>query len=103
MVASLHRTAREQGSVEASTRWRPACAFLDDTVAALMVAPDCPAGLYHLGGNPGLSFFEIATALNRLRGNPWAVVPRTEPGWDQRMVDSRLSICPITDRFPAAE
>jgi dTDP-4-dehydrorhamnose reductase len=99
MGAFLRRTAAEQGRIEASTRWRPACSFLDDT-AALVAVLDHPAGLYHLGGNPGLSFFEIVTGLNRLRGEPWTVVPTPEPDWDQRMTDDRLAVRPITDQLP---
>jgi dTDP-4-dehydrorhamnose reductase len=99
MGAFLHHTAREQGRVEASTRWRPACSFLDDTAEALVAAADLPAGLYHLGGNPGLSFFDIAAGLNRLRGEPWTVVETEEPERDTRLRDDRLRVRPITERL----
>lgn len=99
MGAFLDRTHGERGRVEASARWRPACSFLDDTAEALVAAADLAAGLYHLGGNPGLSFFEIATRLNRLRGEPWTVVEAEEPERDARLLDDRLRVRPITERL----
>jgi dTDP-4-dehydrorhamnose reductase len=100
LVDYLHRTAEAEGRVEASTRWVPACAFLDDTAAALVgLAERGAPGLYHLDGNPGLSLYEIAIALNRLHGAPWTVVPVEEPDRDTRMVDHRISTRPITARL----
>ena len=100
MGAFLHRTAQEEGRIEASARWRPGCSFLDDTAEALVRATALPAGLYHLGGNPGLSFFDIARGLNRLRGEPWTVVRTDEPDRDTRLRDDRLAVRPISDHLP---
>ena len=100
MGAFLHRTARDEGQIEASARWLPACSFLDDTAEALIAAAELPAGLYHLGGNPGLSFFDIARGLNRLRGEPWTVARTEAPDRDTRLRDDRLPVRSITKHMP---
>lgn len=95
----LHR-ASLRGPVEASTRWTPALAWLDDTadaVAALMA--DAPPGLYHLDGNPGLSFYDVATRLRTAVGADWEVVPVDDPARDNRMTDPRIAVRPITERL----
>jgi dTDP-4-dehydrorhamnose reductase len=100
LVDYLDSTARARGRIEASTCWFPACAFLDDTADALatLVASHAP-GLYHLDGNPGLSFFDIATNLNRLRGNLWNVVPALVPDRDNRMLDRNITVRSIAQHF----
>jgi dTDP-4-dehydrorhamnose reductase len=100
MVDYLERTYREKGRIDASTNWFPACAFLEDTSDALarLLTSGAP-GLYHLDGNPGLSFFEIATNLNRIHGGRWNVVAAGEPVQDNRMDDPRVTLRPITDHF----
>jgi len=95
----LHR-ASLRGPVEASARWTPALAWLDDTadaVAALM-AVGAP-GLYHLDGNPGLSLYDVATRLRAAVGAEWEVVAVDEPVRDNRMTDPRVAVRPITERL----
>lgn len=100
MIDFLERTFREQCVIEAGTNWFPACSFLPDTAAGLAdILRSHPPGLYQLDGNPGLSFHEITTNLNRLQGQPWKVVPGTNPVHNNLMTDPRLSISPITRRF----
>lgn len=102
MIDYLDRTAREKGRIEASTKWYPACAFLEDTAEALTTLMTSKReGLYHLDGNPGLNFFEIATNLNRLRGNPWTIVPAQEPSQDNRMQDRNVVVRSIAQHFTA--
>lgn len=102
MVDFLDRTFRDQGVIEASTEWFPACSFLTDTAKGLVnILHSPPPGLYHLDGNPGLSFHEIAVALNRLQGQPWKIVPGRNPVRNHRMVDPRVAIAPITSRLKA--
>ena len=101
MVDYLTRTNAEQGSVDASENWLPACSFLADTAAALaklLCNPDAH-GVYHLDGNPGLSFFEIAQRLNKRLGSRWNIRPAAKPDQDQRLVDTRMSVAPITRRI----
>jgi dTDP-4-dehydrorhamnose reductase len=97
MVDYLDRTYREKGVIEASTEWFPGCSFLPDTAETLTtILEGMPSGLYHLDGNPGLSFHEIALGLNRLQGNPWKVVPAANLVQNHRMLDPRVTVAPIT-------
>lgn len=100
MVDFLDRTAREQGVVRASTAWRPACSFLEDTAASLARALfEGPAGLLHLDGNPGLDFHEIASRLRRRLDAPWRIEATSEPARDHRLRDARVPVTPITARL----
>lgn len=102
MVDFLARTFQAEGSIRASRHWFQACSFLDDTADALLrVVTAQPPGLYHADGNPGLSFYEIVTGLNRMLGEPWTVVPTEEPVQNNRLLDARVAVRPITDRFPS--
>lgn len=101
MVDFLDRTNRERSRIDASTLWFPGCSFLPDTAESLVQILKLPPGLYHLDGNPGLNFFEIASALNRLLGNPWKVVPVSSLVQNHRMLDPRVPVAPVTRRFPA--
>lgn len=101
MVDFLARTNRERGQIDASTRWFPGCSFLPDTAASLVhILLTLPPGLYHLDGNPGLNFFEIATSLNRLLGQPWKVLPVEGLVQNHRMLDPRVPVAPLSRRFP---
>jgi dTDP-4-dehydrorhamnose reductase len=100
MVDHLCRAAERDGRVEASVKWIPACSFLDDTAAALhRLAEEQPPGVYHLDGNPGLRFYEIACGLDRLHGHAWEIVPRESPAFDNRLADTRVEVEPITTRL----
>ena len=101
MVDYLTRTNAEQGGIDASENWLPACSFLADTAAALATLLSDPnaGGLYHLEGNPGLSFCEIANRLNNHHGRTWNIRPAAEPRQDQRLIDARVRVAPITSRL----
>lgn len=100
MVDFLERTFKTEGRIEASIHWYQACSFLPDTAQSLaQLMQAYPAGLYHLDGNPGLNFHEIVTNLNRLRNGHWVVSPVDTPILNNRMVDSRIQVIPITRRF----
>ena len=97
MIDFLEKAFREKGKIEASNKWIPACAMLPDTAECLVrLMQEFPVGLYHLEGNPGLSFYEIVTRLNRLRGEPWVVVPNDSHVQNNRMVDGRVPMKLIT-------
>lgn len=100
MVDYLDRTFLEKGVIEASTEWFPACSFLTDTTETLCrIIQIQPPDLFHLDGNPGLSFHDIANGLNRLQGNPWNVIPSTTLVQNHRMLDSRLDVHAVTEHF----
>lgn len=100
MVDYLERTFRTQGQIEASVNWYQACSFLEDTATGLQHCMETlPAGLYHLDGNPGLNFYEIVSKLNQQRGGRWVVRESSTPALNNRLIDSRLPVTPITYRF----
>lgn len=100
MVDFLSR-ASERGAIEASQKWQPSCAFLADTAAALVeLLESHPAGMYHLEGNPGLSFYEIATRLKHKHHTDWHIVPTDQPVQDGRLAgETRLKVGQIIGRF----
>jgi dTDP-4-dehydrorhamnose reductase len=100
MVDYLDRTNRERGQIDAGTLWFPGCSFLPDTADSLAQILKLPPGLYHLDGNPGLNFFEIASGLNRHLGHPWKIFPIDGLVQNHRMLDPRVPVAPISDRFP---
>ena len=100
MVDYLDRAFKEKGQIDASTRWFPGCSFLPDTAESLVKTLKLPPGLYHLDGNPGLNFFEIASGLNRLLGNPWKVVSVAGLVQNHRMLDPRVPVASIARHFP---
>lgn len=100
MVDYIEKAVRAEGQLQASTNWYPACAFLADTAAGLhQLMKSYPAGIYHLDGNPGLSFHAIAEGLKRAQGRDWTIVATEEPVFDNRMRDDRLALAPITARL----
>lgn len=99
MIDYLDRTNRERGQIEASVLWFPGCSFLSDTADSLVQILRLPPDLYHLDGNPGLNFYEIATGLNELLGHPWKVIPVSGLVQNHRMLDPRVPVAPIPRRF----
>lgn len=97
MVDFLSNAMREKGHIEASRAWKPSCCYLQDTAEALLrLIKDNAPGLYQVEGNPGLSFFEIVQRLNKKDGGTWKVIPTDNPDWDNRMLDDRVKVTPIT-------
>jgi dTDP-4-dehydrorhamnose reductase len=106
MLDYLHKRAAERnGRIEASDQWSPGTSFLVDTAAALADLMDhhTPGvgGLYHVDGNPGLTFFEIATRLARLHRLPWTITPASTPTGSSRMTDPRVRVRSIADTLRA--
>lgn len=92
MVAHLDAAAESGAPVHASTRWVPACAFLDDTAAALLsFLTDPEPGVHHLDGNAATAwtYHQIVTALREELGRSWRIVPTERPDHDQRLAGSR--------------
>lgn len=100
MVDWLARQQAEHGHVAASTRWFPACSFLEDTARVLAdVLERLPPGTYQLDGNPGWDMYRVASALNRAMGGPWDVRPCEGLRLDNRMLDPRLPSASIGARL----
>ena len=100
MLASLEAQMRERGRVEASTRWFPACSFLDDTVRALQALAWAEPGLYLLDANERWNYSEIVLALNERHGGRWQVEPTESFVFDQRMMDDRVVLPSLKARLP---
>jgi dTDP-4-dehydrorhamnose reductase len=100
MGAWLETRAREQGRVEASTRWYPACSFLDDTARALLALAWVEPGLYLLDANERWTFHEIASALSAWHSGRWRVEPSEHFVFDQRMRDERIRLPSLKTRLP---
>lgn len=102
MVAHAERAMREQGGVDASRRWRPACSFVDDTAAALLRLPAQPPGVYLFDSNrDGVSFDRLLRALSDAHGFGWTVRPNDDYVHDQRMIDPRPGLPTLAARLPA--
>lgn len=94
--------ATGNGTVEASTRWKPSCARLRDTAEALAdLALGRQRGVFHLEGNrAGLAFHQIARRIARAIGADWRVVGVGSPVLDNRMDDPRLVMRQVVDGLP---
>ena len=93
MLAHLHNQKQENGRIQASTNWYPACSFLWDTAEALtQIIQHHPPGLYHLDSNDGHTFHEIVQVLNHLHGNPWHILPTTDHTQNNRLLDPRIPL-----------
>lgn len=91
LVAHLDAAAAGGAPIRASTRWIPACAFLDDTAAALLALLSEPEpGVHHLDGNeqPAWSYHRIVTRLRVALWRDWAIEATQEPEHDQRLAGS---------------
>ncbi len=91
MVAHTDAQQAAAGSVSASRHWIPACAFLDDTVDALLaLVVDPQPGLHHLDANArtAWSHARILHSLAVALGRSWEIVETDEPIHDQRLIDS---------------
>ena len=100
MFDYLSRTFETEGKIEASTAWFPACSFLSDTAVALTeLITTFPAGVYHIEGNPGLNFYDVVIGLNHMQNVSWIVEATTAHKQNNRMLDGRIQVKPITMHF----
>jgi len=99
MLTFFDQHMREKGVVRASTKWLPACSFLEDTAPALIQLVAMPPRLYHVESNTRWTFFEIAAALNARAGSPWKIEPTDDFIYDQRLIDSTLKLPPLDARL----
>jgi dTDP-4-dehydrorhamnose reductase len=103
MLEALCRMAEHKGVVRASTAWRPACSFMTDTAAALIgLVDDGVRGVFHADSNAedALDFCTIACRLDALHGAGWTIEPTADYRHDQRLIDTRLTMPPLSERLP---
>lgn len=100
MIDHFVTKMKEDGQIEASTNWYPACSFLEDTVAELYkLSLGVEPGLYQIDANKRWSFYEIASALNEYHGNDWNIIKTADFIYDQRMIDPRIKIPALKERL----
>lgn len=93
MIDFFENKMETEGCIEASSKWYPACSFLEDTVNALYdIVSNLNSGLYMLNSNKKFNFFEIATFLNKIHKKNWKIVKNDSFIFDQRMIDDRVTI-----------
>jgi len=100
MLDYFAQNASGDGRVGASSRWLPACSFLDDTVAALLWLSTAPSGLYAVDSNRRWTFFDIARALSNRHGNRWHIDANEDFVYDQRLIDPRVPMPALDERLP---
>jgi dTDP-4-dehydrorhamnose reductase len=92
LLTHVRDMVTDDGVLLASTEWQPAVAFVGHTMAALVaLAQQQIPGTYHIGGNEsGLSFYDLATRINRTYACGWTIQPGSEPRRDGRIIDARV-------------
>jgi dTDP-4-dehydrorhamnose reductase len=104
MLLALDDWQRREGRVAASSAWRPACSFMEDTAEALLgLLQNRSAGWVHLDSNAdeGHSFDQIVQALQRRFGRPqWQVEPNEAYRHDQRLRGGQVLLPALSERLP---
>ncbi|WP_051964600.1 sugar nucleotide-binding protein [Deinococcus misasensis] len=102
MLAHLDQWQEREGKIEASTLWKPACSFMEDTAESLwkLIQMD-QGGVYHLDGNArdGWTFDQVVLALKHKFDRNWDVVPIEGYRHDQRLAGHEGLIRPLEDRL----
>ncbi len=104
MLRALDDWQAKEGRVAASCRWRPACSFIDDTVAALAQLLHQPqAGVLHLDSNAkeAWRFDQIAAALAQAAQRDWRVESVEGYAHDQRLQGTAMDFPHLSARLPA--
>jgi dTDP-4-dehydrorhamnose reductase len=109
MLAALDAELERNGRIDASTAWRPACSFLDDTAHALWAwlddehrQPGRRPRLWQIDANAdgGHDFAQIARALGAAAGRrPWPVREHRDHRHDQRLVGGTAWVPPLRARL----
>ena len=74
---------------------------MTDTAAVLLELANASPGLYLVNSNTSWNFYEIASALNEKHGRRWKVVANDDFVFDQRMLDPRVLIRPLSATLTA--
>ncbi|RKF13757.1 NAD-dependent epimerase/dehydratase family protein [Alginatibacterium sediminis] len=104
ILSFLERTQLEQGKIEASSQWILATSFIGDTAQYIYQIPQQhEPGIYHLNGNPGISFYELVCLIRDKYQKNWQVIETDSPIRDGRILDSRVSMPSIIAQFESRE
>lgn len=103
MLMALDRWQLEQGCVQASRSWRPACSFMEDTAVALAGLMTAPVpGALHVDSNAeeGHDFAQIAQALKQAFGRvAWDIRTTEDYVHDQRLSGGAAMVPPLSARL----
>jgi dTDP-4-dehydrorhamnose reductase len=104
MLAALDAQQARDQCIRVSTRWIPACSFMEDTVVALLQLLAAPLGAtVHLDSNAGEghTFAELVGALRRsFNREHWVLEPTTDYVHDQRLIDDKARVPELSARLP---
>lgn len=104
MLAQLDEWQQREGCVAASSAWRPACSFMDDTARALLDLIERPRpGVVHLDSNAdeGHSFDAIVAALkHRFSRSDWVLRVHQDYRHDQRLAGGAAHMPGLSTRLP---
>lgn len=95
MVAFLEKQQRENGFVECSDEWYPACSFIEDSAMVIMKCINEKwCGLFHLDGNyqDRFTYAEIVEKLKKKLNKEWIIKVVENYSHDQRMKDDYLPV-----------
>jgi len=101
MIDFFEKQMAQNGFVKASRKWYPACSFVMDTATVLMELANASPGLYLVNSNTRWNFYEIASALNEKHGRRWKIIADDSFVFDQRMLDARVPIRPLSATLTA--
>ncbi len=104
MLFALDGWQAREGCIRTSRAWRPACSFMDDTIAALLdLAANPQPGVVHLDSNAAEAhtFDAIAAALkSRFERAHWHIDIGEHYRHDQRLVGGPLVLPPLSLQLP---
>lgn len=100
MLDHIEKQIAEHGKLSASRKWLPACSFLPDTAAALLRLAAMPGDIYLLDSNEQWNYYEIALALKEAHDKDWPIEATDDFIYDQRMIDLRSQMPPLSEHLP---
>lgn len=104
MLLALDQWQAKEGRVSASTAWRPACSFMEDTAAALTnLLREQVSGVVHIDSNAdeGHDFASVAGALKRVfKRDTWIIHQTRDYAHDQRLFGGGALVPPLSARLP---
>lgn len=95
MIDYFETQMKENGEINASDLWFPACSFLSETVVVLLDTLRLGGGTYLIDSNKEWSFYDICKALKIYRNCSWKIKRTSDFKCDQRMIDHRIQIAPL--------
>jgi dTDP-4-dehydrorhamnose reductase len=105
MLRALDDWQAQEGHVQASRRWTPACSFVDQTAAAFVRLLRAPRpGTFHFDSNArgAYSFVQVVRALQATFGRTgWQIREHDDDVHDQRLLGDELDPPDLADALPA--